>query len=194
MNTDPPVLSRTANVLPFTVPKSIGSLKSTFTTAFNGTPVCWLNGASEITVGAVTSGPTPVVKCVVCGATAFPARSCTPATVTVIAVLSGNGSCITSNTSWLLLPKKIVYGACTCPPTTTATVFPFTVSPFTGALNRARTSAFTATFVAPSGGSTSNTCGIVVTTLLPVVKVLLTDPLTLFPATSFTTAKNPNNT
>src|SRR5947209_646598 len=148
MNTNPPVSSRTANVLPFTVPVSIGTSSSTFTTAFRGTPVCPLNGASATTNGANTAGNAPVVKCVVCATTAFPARSCTPATVTVICVLSGKGSCSASTTSWLLLLKKIVCGTCTTPPTLTATLLLVTVSGFTGALNRTRTWAFTGTFTA----------------------------------------------
>src|SRR5258707_13113309 len=95
------------NVLLFTVPGSTGSFTCSWIGVFSGTLVSALNGFVLTTTGITTSGPVPVVKCVVCPTTAFPARSVTPDTASGITVLSGSGQCGTSSALWLLLVKLI---------------------------------------------------------------------------------------
>src|SRR5258708_18946126 len=158
-------------VLLFTVPGSTGSLTCSMIGVFKGTFVAPLNGFSLTTTGIVTSGPVPVVKCVVCGATALPATSVTPEILRATCVASGSGACGTSNTSWLLLLKLIVHSTSAVLPAGVITmVLPLTVSELIGLLNRTRMLALSPTFTTPSGGETNTTVGATVSVPAPVVK------------------------
>src|SRR5260370_17909093 len=100
----------------FNGPGSIGSLVCNWMGVFSGTLTAWLKGFSFTTAGVTTSGPVPVVKVVVCGATAFPATSVTPEMASVICVLSGKGACGTSSTLLLLVLNLIESGTAGVPP------------------------------------------------------------------------------
>src|ERR1700728_1666246 len=76
-----------------TVSGSITLLKVTVTAVLADTPVALAAGFTDTTVAAVKSAPVPDVKLTVTGdESTFPLRSCTPAMVSVYAVLGERGT------------------------------------------------------------------------------------------------------
>ena len=80
------------NVVPVSVSAFMGSLKLAVMTVLIETAVAPATGLVELTVGAVTSGATPVVKLQLNAAMmALPAASCAPVPIRAVQmVLAGN--------------------------------------------------------------------------------------------------------
>jgi len=104
-----PVREPIVNVEVVTVSGSIRLLKCSWITEVVNTPVVWFAGVTLVTAGVAMSAVVPVVKVLVTGAArAFPAMSCTPATVTVKVVFGARGSTGSSVSFWLLFDNADV--------------------------------------------------------------------------------------
>ena len=127
-------------------------------------------GVVRTSTGAAVSGPSRVVKVVVCGVTALPARSVTPLTVRVKDRVSPRGAWGTITTSRSPLVKLIVHAIAVLVVSLTCTVVALTEIGSTGSSNTTRMLALVPTSTAPSGGVTACTIGPVASLSGPVVK------------------------
>jgi hypothetical protein len=142
-----------------------------------------LTGLTDDTDGRVVSAVAlaPVVKLLVNGWAALPARSVTAPNVTVCSVLVASalaGVNVSARRSLLSVTLPPSAG----PPAVNTTAPGPTDTALSGSSKASTTGAFTATPLAPSGGLTPTTVGPVASVSVPVVK-LVNDP-TVCPAKS----------